>query len=265
MSETTQTETPDIREKIQDAKGTTPDKEIGSQSAPEKNSDDDLPAGIKKRFAKLTREKYEERNKYESLRSEFESLKSSLAQPKQYESKEEAVADLVAKEIERREQIARVEKEKSEKTAKYAEKYNASDVSDIEDFDEILETCPIDLNDPVDKDITDYILQSDSGKRLAYELAKSPELFDTLRQMSYSVRAKTLMRLDEQLYNGISQKKAEALVDKTIEDAADTSTQKKIIPKLITPVTGKTVPKGKGSQTMEEYIEERKQRLAKKR
>ena len=239
--------------------------EIGGQSAPEKNSDDDLPAGIKKRFATLTRQKHEERNKYESLRNEFESLKSSLAQPKQYESKEEAVADLVAKEIERREQIARVEKEKSEKSLKYAEKYNASDVSDIEDFDDTLENCPIDFNDPVDKDIADYILQSDSGKRLAYELAKSPELFDTLRQMSYSVRAKTLIKLDEQLYSGISQKKAEAVVDKTIEDAAETSTQKKIVPKLITPVTGKTVPKGKGTQTMEEYIEERNQRLAKKR
>jgi len=74
-----------------------------------------------------------------------------------------------------------------------------------------------------------------------------------------------LIKLDEQLYSGISQKKAEAVVDKTIEDAAETSTQKKIVPKLITPVTGKTVPKGKGTQTMEEYIEERNQRLAKKR
>ena len=238
--------------------------EIGGQSAPEKNPDDDLPAGIKKRFAKLTREKYEASSKYDSLKSEFESFRKSFEQPKEYASKEELVADLVAKEIERREAEASERKASEEKVSKYTQKYNESDVSDLEDFDDVVNSVPIDLTNAVDKDIADYIINSDSGKRLTYELCKTPELLDTLRQMSYSVRAKTLMKLDDQLYQGISAKNAQAVVDKTIDDAADSSTQRKVQPKLITPVTGKTVPKNNGKLTMEEYMEQRNQRLAKK-
>ena len=226
--------------------------------------DDNLPTGIKKRFAKLTREKYEFKNQYDSLRSEFDALKTSLEKPKQYATKEEAVADLVSKEIAKRDEAAKIAKEHEEKVSKYVQKYNESDISDIDDYDDVVQTVPINLSDPVDKDIADYLINSDSGKRLTYELCKSPELLSTLRQMSYSVRAKTLIKLDDQLYAGISAKKAEKIVDDTIDDAGD-QTQKKVPPKLIKPVTGKTVPKGNGALSMREYMDQRNQRLSKKR
>lgn len=241
------------------------EKDIGGQSATEKNHEDELPAGIKKRFAKLTREKYEASSKYDALKSEFDAFRKSFEQPKEYANKEEEVADLVAKEIARRESEASERKKSEEKVSKYVQKYNESDVSDIEDFEDVVNSVPIDLSNEVDKDIADYIINSDSGKRLTYELCKTPELLETLRQQSYSVRAKTLMKLDDQLYKNISDKKATEIVQNTIDDAADTQVQKKHGVKLITPVTGKTTPKGSGKLTMEEYMEQRNQRLAKKK
>lgn len=264
MSEVAQDGKTGTGEAVIVADGAKSEAEIGVQSNPEQNHEDDLPAGIKKRFAKLTREKYEASSKYDALKNEFDSFRKSFEQPKEYASKEELVADLVAKEIERREAEASERKASQEKVSKYTQKYNASDVSDLEDFDDVVNSVPIDLNNAVDKDIADYIINSDSGKRLTYELCKTPELLDTLRQMSYSVRAKTLMKLDDQLY-GISAKNAQAVVDKTIDDAADSSTQRKVQPKLITPVTGKTVPKNNGKLTMQEYMEQRNQRLARKK
>jgi hypothetical protein len=72
------------------------------------------------------------------------------------------------------------------------------------------------------------------------------------------------MKLDDQLYAGISAKAAAAVVEDTIDDAGD-QTQKKVPPTLIKPVTGKTVPKSNGTVSMKEYMEQRNQRLSKKR
>ncbi len=242
------------------------EKDLGVQSDSEKNHDDGLPEGIKKRLAKLTKEKYEERAKNEALRRDFETFKSQFDKPKEYASKEEEVSDLVAKAIETKEDEARKKKIREEKQSKYLEKYNSTDdhVKDIEDFEDVIANAVIDLNNPADSDINDFCINSDSGKRLAYEIAKSPELMESLRTMSYSVRAKTLIKLDAQLYEGISAKKAEAIVEETIEEAAESKpTQKKQVPKLLTPVTGKATPKGKGPMSMAEYMEHRNQRLAK--
>ena len=265
MSEMAQDGKNSTDESVKSSTDVTTDKEIGGQSAPEKNLDDDLPAGIKKRFAKLTREKYEAKNRYDSLRSEFETFKKNFEQPKKYESNEEMIQDLVAIEIQKREKEASERRASEEKISKYTQKYNASDVSDIDDFDDVVNNVPIDLNHPIDRDIADFLINSDSGKRLTYEICKSPELLETLRQMSYSVRAKTLIKLDEQLYAGISAKNAQNVVDETIDEAADNSTQKKSVgSKLITPVTGKSTPKS-GKLTMEEYMIQRNQRLAKQK
>lgn len=238
--------------------------DLNPQSGVEKNHDD-VPEGVKKRLAKLTKEKYEVKNQYESLKNEFETFKSKFEKPKEFGSEQERIDHLVDERLKKITEQTKNKEVNDQKISKLLEKYNSttSHVDDLEDFDDVIATAVVDLNDPVDSDINDFCINSDSGKRLAYEIAKNPELLETLRNMSNSVRAKTLIKLDDQLYTGISAKKAEKIVEKTIEEAPESKPTQKKIPKLITPSTGKSTPKGFGPKTMEEYMAERNQRISK--
>ncbi len=242
-------------------------KEEGAK-IPEKSSEDGLPDGVKKRFGKLTRVNYELKTQNDTLANELKELRSRFeaTQPqKEYASEGERVEALVQRALDDRQKQEEKKQTNQAKVSKTLEKYKstANHVSDIDDFEDVVMTSEINMDDPVDNDIASFCLNSDSGMRLTYEIASNRELFDSLREASPSVRARMLLKLDTELYSGISAKKAAEVVEDTIEEADPRNANtKKTPPKLIAPVSGKKAPKGGTAISMAEYMEQRNQRIA---
>jgi len=168
-----------------------------------KNSDD-LPRGVKRRFDKLTRDKYEQQARITQLENYIKQQEAKANEKKREEYSEEEwyehKAELKARELfeeytKTQEQNLRKMQEAREHQNRWEKKVNSFN-EDIPDYNEVI-AANADVLIP--KDVLRTINESDVGPKIAYHLAKHPEDADKLWDMDTRGRDRFITRLEIRL------------------------------------------------------------------
>lgn len=171
---------------------------------PKEQHNDDLPRGVKKRFDKLTRERYEQQDRIAELERKLAAQESKRNEKgrEDYSDDEwiEKVAQDKAEALYRERENEQLQNMKQREYA--AQKQQAwenkvhSMNNDIPDFNEVMSRSA-DIEIP--RDVLQTIAESDVGPKIAYHLAKNPNEADKLFDMDQRQRDRFVTRLELKL------------------------------------------------------------------
>ena len=180
-----------------------------SESPQEGESEDksELPKGIQKRFAKLTKQKHEQQAEIENLRKQLAESKQALESYKprgreEFASEAEWIEHLTDQKIQKyqAEQQIKYTEDKIQSTSSQsmAQSWNESVqayAEELPDFAEVVGGVDI----PMSQETLQEIVESDMGPKLAYHLAKNPEEAHYLDTLGPQARTRFLTRLEMRL------------------------------------------------------------------
>ena len=195
-------------EEVQEVQSESDDSNVVEETIQPKEDahKDVLPKGIEKRFAKLTRERYEAQDRIEALERKLHEQESIKNQKPREDftddewiekvANDKAEALFLARDEEQR-TYAKQQQAAAEKQEQWKGKV-ASMNADIPDFNEVMSRSA-DVEIP--RDVLRTIAESDVGPKIAYHLAKNPSEADKLFSMDTRSRDRYVTRLELKLEN----------------------------------------------------------------
>ena len=174
-----------------------------------------VPVGIEKRFAKFTREKYEQQERIDALERQLQAKEQLANKPKREEYTDDEWVDQVA-ETKAKEMISQwqQDQDKNQQLQRQAQEHQniwsnkmTKATEDIPDLVRVVSNADVDLP----RDVIQTITSSEVGPQIAYHLAKNPEQAETLNYMDQRQRDRYITKLEIKLENTPTQSKAKQL------------------------------------------------------
>lgn len=176
---------------------------VEEQSEEAPKPDNGVAKGIEKRFAKLTKEKYEQQDRISALEQkllEQESLKNQKSRSEYTDDEwiDKVATDKAQNMLRKYEADVRANQQSQSQAIEKQNEWQSkidSHKADIPDFDKVLSSVDIQLP----RDVLQTITESDVGPKIAYHLAKNPAEADKLNHMNQRAKDRFITRLEIKL------------------------------------------------------------------
>lgn len=198
--------TPEVPE-AEETKATEGNESSEAPSEGESEDKSELPKGIQKRFAKLTKQKHEQQAEIEALRTQLEESRKVLETFKtrgkdEFNSEAEWIDHITEQKLQKyqaeqqiRQTEDRIQSVSSESAAKVWSERVQSYAEELPDFAEVVGGVDI----PMSQETLQEIIESDMGPKLAYHLAQNPDEAAYLDSLNAQGRTRFLTRLEIRL------------------------------------------------------------------
>ncbi len=180
------------------------EEEIVVEETPVEPKEDKLPKGIERRFAKLTKQKHEDRHRIEQLEAQLaqrEAAQQPVKTREDFTEDEwiEYVAEQKATKLLRDRDAASAQAREQEALAAEASTAWQAKISryqeEMPDWAEVVGSADVDL--PVEA--IQYMNDSEVGPRMAYHLAQNPEEAERIAEMPERRRELAIIKLEMQM------------------------------------------------------------------